>query len=412
MASISTNQSNGSKRIIFVDGKRARRVLHLGAVPIEEANEVKAHVEELLAAEKRHRLPANATARWRDDLDDAVLDRLAAVGLAPARVTAAATGGSAKPAAPVKHQLGPFFDAYIADRTDAKPRTITNLTAARNDLVKRFGASKELADITAGDAEEFARWMRRPKAKAAGEGGRGLAENTTNRVIGRAQQLFAYAIRKRVVKEDPFAELDSKVSTNTARDFQITRPMADAITAACESPEWRLIFNLLRYGGLRCPSELVPLRWGDVDWENNRLTVHSPKTERYKGKEKRTIPIFPELRPHLLEALERAEVGSEFIITRYRRPDCNLAAHFGKIVKRAGLERWENLFHNLRRTRQNELEEIYPTHVVCAWMGNDEKTARKHYLRVTDAHFAKAVGPIEERSARESARKGSEQAGQ
>ncbi len=49
------------------------------------------------------------------------------------------------------------------------------------------------------------------------------------------------------------------------------------------------------------------------------------------------------------------------------------------------------IFHNLRATRQTELEEENPSHVVCAWLGNSEIVARKHYLQVTDAHFANAA---------------------
>jgi hypothetical protein len=38
-----------------------------------------------------------------------------------------------------------------------------------------------------------------------------------------------------------------------------------------------------------------------------------------------------------------------------------------------------------------ELEETFPSHVVCAWLGNSEKVARAHYLRVTDEHFDQAI---------------------
>ena len=33
----------------------------------------------------------------------------------------------------------------------------------------------------------------------------------------------------------------------------------------------------------------------------------------------------------------------------------------------------------------------YPRHVVCAWLGNTEAIASKHYLMVTDEDFAKAA---------------------
>ena len=67
-----------------------------------------------------------------------------------------------------------------------------------------------------------------------------------------------------------------------------------------------------------CPESLrrpaVPLgtswpRWGDVDWERNRITVHSPKTEHHEGRESRQIPIFPELRPYLEEVWEQPSRG-------------------------------------------------------------------------------------------------------
>src|SRR5262249_43277100 len=52
---------------------------------------------------------------------------------------------------------------------------------------------------------------------------------------------------------------------------------------------------------------------------------------------------------------------------------------------------WPKLFHNLRATRQTELAETWPEHVVCAWIGNSRDVARKHYLQVTDDHFDRAA---------------------
>ena len=57
---------------------------------------------------------------------------------------------------------------------------------------------------------------------------------------------------------------------------------------------------------------------------------------------------------------------------------------------KAGLEPWAKLFQNLRSTRETELAETYPIHVVCAWIGNTAAVAAKHYLQVTDADFDRA----------------------
>ncbi len=73
--------------------------------------------------------------------------------------------------------------------------------------------------------------------------------------------------------------------------------------------------------------------------------------------------------------------------------NCNLRTTFEKIVKRAGLTPWPRLFHNLRSSRQTELAERFPSHVVCDWLGNSEDIARKHYFQTTDDHFARALDP-------------------
>ena len=43
---------------------------------------------------------------------------------------------------------------------------------------------------------------------------------------------------------------------------------------------------------------------------------------------------------------------------------------------------------NLRKTRQIELTDIHPQHVACAWLGNSEDVAKKHYLKVTDGYMS------------------------
>lgn len=103
-----------------------------------------------------------------------------------------------------------------------------------------------------------------------------------------------------------------------------------------------------RYGGLRCPSEHLGLTWGDVDWENNRITIRSPKTEHHAGGSSRAIPLFPELRPFLEAAFDQAEPGTEEIITRYRDRNANLRTQLLRIIELAGVKPWPKLFHNLR----------------------------------------------------------------
>ena len=176
----------------------------------------------------------------------------------------------------------------------------------------------------------------------------------------------------------------------------MSRELANEVIEACPDSQWKLLFALSRYGGLRCPSEHLGLRWSDIDWENGRIVVRSPKTEHHEGKEHRVMPLFPELRPYLEAVRDEANPGmdvpfSDPIITRYRDVNANLRTQLLRIIGKAGLNPWPKLFQNLRATRQTELQEQFPTHVVCAWLGNSPRIAEKHYLQVTDQHFAEAA---------------------
>ena len=212
-------------------------------------------------------------------------------------------------------------------------------------------------------------------------------------MCGRAKQFFRAAARKELIAKSPFADMSGNgVKATTDRQVFVSREDAQRVLGACPNAQWRLLFALYRYAGLRCPSEPLSLRWNDIDWERGRMTVTSPKTAHHEGKGTRAVPIFPELLPYLEDAYELAEEGSEFVITRYRDRNANLRTQLERIIRKAGLEPWPKPFQNLHSTRETELAETYPIHVVCAWIGNSEAVAQKHYLQVTDEHFESAKG--------------------
>ena len=80
------------------------------------------------------------------------------------------------------------------------------------------------------------------------------------------------------------------------------------------NPVWKVILGLSRYGGLRTPSETLSLRWEDIDWEMNRMSIPEPKVEHHEGRGIRSCPIFPELRPILDEAFEIFGDKSEYVV--------------------------------------------------------------------------------------------------
>jgi len=107
----------------------------------------------------------------------------------------------------------------------------------------------------------------------------------------------------------------------------------------------------------------------------------------------RVVPIFPELRPYLEDAHALAGKKDAYVICGYRDDTQNLRTQFERIIRRARVRPWERLFHNLRASRQTELTDQFPLHVVTDWIGNSPDIAERHYLKTTDDHFQQGDQP-------------------
>jgi len=373
MASIS-RFNNGTRAIQFVAADGHRRTIRLGKVTQRQADSAKRFVEDLLACRITGASPRPATSEWITSLPEAIHERLARVGLVDAREAATTP------------TLAEWTRTYIDSRTDVKPRTRINFEQARSNLVGFFGESRKLADIDPADAADFRVHLLTRKR---------LAEGTVRRRCKRAKQFFAAAIKRKLLSDNPFDDIPCGHYA-ADRFHYVNRDDAQRILNACPDAQWRLIFALARFGGLRVPSEILPLKWGHVDWERSQFKVISRKTEHHAGGGTRRVPIFPELLVHLRDAFEAAEPGTEHVITRYRDSSVNLRTQLGRIVARAGLELWPKPFVNLRSSRETELVEQFPLHVVTAWLGNSPDVAKRHYLQVTDEHFRRATAPADQ----------------
>lgn len=377
MAGIQWKDGKATVQFTGPDGRR--RTIRLGKVSERNAGRFAEKLEQVNTAAKLGTSLDDDLSAWVAKLGDDVAEKLTVYGLIVRREVV---------------PLGKLIDDFIDQRADVKPQTKVILRHTRANLVELFGFDKPLRLLTPGDADDFRSYLLRSKA----EGGAGLSENTARRRGRMAKQFLRVAVRKGMIRENPFADLGGMVRGNKARSYFVTIDETSKVIEACPDAEWRLIVALSRFGGLRTPSEHNRLRWSDVDWARGKFLVHSPKTEHHAGGESRWVPIFPELRPYLEAAFEAAEPGAEYVIVRNRNR-ANLRTRFEKIIKRAGLKPWPKLFQNLRSTRQTELAAQYPLHVVCAWIGNKEAVAAEHYLQVTDADFERASAENRSRAA-------------
>jgi len=250
------------------------------------------------------------------------------------------------------------LEHYFASLGQQKRMTALNYGRARRLLEEFFGKDRRLGSIHAGDADEYRAWLLAPtKSRKA------FALVSAAVDLRRARQFFKAAVRRRLIADNPFADVRCAAQANPTRSQFVSQEIVETVIAACPDHDWRLIFAFARYAGLRVPSELDELKWSDVNWERGRITVHVPKKAHLSGHETRVVPIFAELRPHLEAAFDAAEPGAVYVVPR-ARGGRNLRRYAEQLLDRAGVAKWPKLFHNLRASRETEFLAAHPAHVV------------------------------------------------
>jgi integrase len=362
-----------------------RKAIRLGKATQRDAETFKIKLEVLPSAKLMGNSPDRDLSLWLVSLGDDLYDKLAAVGLIEPR-------HRVEPPAVVT--LGGFLNAYLERRGgDVKGGTCVFYGHTVRNLTEFFGSAKPLSDITPGDADDFRRNLQKTEK---------LSAATVVRRCALARTFFKDAVRRKLIDSNPFDGVGNGSTANPERQRFIDRTTIAQVMDACPSAEWRLLVAMSRFGGVRVPSEAVTLRWQDIDWHRGRILIHSPKTEHHAGKATRVIPLFAEIRAELDTLFDQAPEGAEFVFDNLRRDAAkaatgwkavNLRTHFTRIIKRAGLTPWPKLWHNLRASRQTELTETFPSHVVTAWLGNSERIAEKlHFRSVGDSTRRVGVG--------------------
>jgi len=358
-------------RVLIKAPNGKRHTIRLGRVNKRIAETARLMIETLESAKVAGHSPDREAAEWVGRLGDEIHERLVKAGLVLPRVQTSAAITT----------LGEHLESYFAGLGKQKLTTARNYERARRLLGEFFGKDRTLDSITEGDADAYRRWLLTSYAPAS-----------ASVDLRRARQFLKAAVRRRLIPVNPFADVPCGPQVNDDRIAYVSPETIEAVIAACPDNDWRLIFALPRYGGLRFPSEVEDLKWSDVDWANSRFTVHEKKVEHHPGRGRRVVPIFEGLRPHLERAYRERAPGAVYVVPR-ARGGRNLGTQAKRIIEKAGIAVWEKLFVNLRGSCSDDLERRgIAEKAINAWIGNTARMRHRHYHSVRAEDWAAVTG--------------------
>jgi integrase len=249
-----------------------------------------------------------------------------------------------------------------------------------------FQPDELLASVTADRAIQFRQWL----VPQRGKQNPVLAEATIRKTCGIMSELFAAALRERLVIENPFntAGIKKAVRPNRAREYFVSLDEAQRLLDACVGSEERLMVGLARFAGLRMPSEIRDLRWSDFDAAGRTLTIRSPKTAHHKAGGVRRVPVFP-LLMRLLEAHRVSAGDSEYLMPTLRGYSA-LSVRMRRVIRHSGITDYPRAMHNLRLSCISEwvVAERRDLVTVSEWAGHTIQIMSQHYLRQINADSA------------------------
>lgn len=349
------NRKNGAAFV--VEFRRGGRVFKLSldkSYNIKDARFIAAAIDAAVDAEKRGSpLDARTRAIFQNLAPD-VRRRLERVGLLAITQTTTFREARAR-----------FEREYFIN---LKSSTRTGYDLSFDNFVHFIGSdSRPVETITESEALAFGEAL-----QAA------LAPNTARLRFSQLKTFFRFLELKGAVEASPFASATLGTFVAGRRRY-VDRETVERIGAKL-TIESRAILYLYRFAGLR-KSEPYGLKFSHVNLARRRLTIPTPKTERFAGHGERVAPIAPILADALAPVVgDRTDDALIFV----RRLD-------PKTIKRFIPD--ARPFQDLRASCENDwLEAGVPAHAAAQWIGHQINVQARHYAIVLDSYFERATG--------------------
>jgi integrase len=121
-----------------------------------------------------------------------------------------------------------------------------------------------------------------------------MSEATGRKTCSILSGAIVEALQQGLVASNPFRAVPRNSIANPLNETVVPAETVLKVIDHATDAEDRLLLGLGRFAGLRIPSEIQNLTWGDINLNEGLMRVYSKKTKRY-GKTTREVPIFSTL---------------------------------------------------------------------------------------------------------------------
>jgi integrase len=239
-----------------------------------------------------------------------------------------------------------FSRDYLAHVKQTKQNRSWKRTQQCLSHLDKFFGGRKLNNITSKDIDDYKLFRQKQMSK----NGKYPASATINRELACLKNLFNLAKRwKKFFGENPVSEAGLLGIDNQVE--RILNPDEEGRLLDSCAPHIRPIIITALNTGMR-KGEILSLRWENIDFDNNSITIQATNS---KTKKMKRIRINSALRKLLLE-LKLGSGGSEFVFLGVdKKPIKSFRTAFSKACKRAGIRGLR--FHDLRHTAATRMIE-------------------------------------------------------
>jgi integrase len=221
-----------------------------------------------------------------------------------------------------------------------------------------------------------------------------VSPSSVNVDLRSLKAMFSLLVEWEWLARNPFEKVKllriPEIETPFLNEEEISR-----VLASIENVQLKSIVLFAYYTGCRL-GEILHVKWSDIDWVNNRLSIRNTVTFKTKSRKNRIVPMHPEL-VRLLTLIKGAQGDAQYVFTNREgsplRSD-TISHQFKRALRKNKLPEALH-FHSLRHSFASVLvQKGTPIYQVSKLLGHSSVQVTERYAHLYAEDGGKYVDQI------------------